>query len=170
MKPLKPIILGALVLSIAFAIYSVFFPPAEKVIGKRLSGLAAAISSRPGGNIAMVANVSKIGSYFHPEVRIALEGFGREVASVNGRGDLEQAALAARNTAGRISVKFYNVAVIVQPTGTNAVVTLTALVNLNDQPDPAMQELQFDFEKAGRQWLVRTVKPGSRPSNLKFTP
>lgn len=167
MKPLKPIIFLALAAAIAFTIYSVFFPPAEKVITKRLRALAEAISARPGGNIAKVANVSKIGSHFHPEVRIALEGFGREVASVNGRGELEQAALAARNNVGSVAVQFYNIQVQVQPSKTNATVNLTALVNINDQADPAMQEIRFEMEKAGRQWLIRSATPAGRRMQIE---
>lgn len=162
MKPLKPIVLFALAAAVLFAIYSVFFPPAEKVIAKRLKSLAAAISARPGGNIARVANVSKIGSYFHPEVRVSLEGFGREVSSLNGRGELEQAALAARTSVGSVSVKFYYLDIQVDPSRTNAAVSLTALVNLNNQADPAVQQLRFDMEKTGRQWLIRAVSPSGR--------
>jgi hypothetical protein len=167
LKPLKPIIFAALAAAIVFAVYSVFFPPAEKVIAKRIRGLGEAISARPGGNIGKVANVSKIGSYFHPEVRIALQGFGREVASISGRGELEQAALAARNTVGSVAVKFYNLSILVGPSKTNATVTLTALVNINDQPDPAMQEIRFEMEKAGRQWLIRTASPAGRQLQIE---
>jgi hypothetical protein len=160
LKPLKPIIFLALAAAIAFAIYSVFFPPAEKVIKKRLQKLAGAISARPGGNIARVANVSSIGGYFHPNVQISLVGFGREVASVSGRGELEQAALAARQNLGSISVKFYNISVQLGETATNASASLTALVNINEQTDPAVQEIELELEKLDRKWLIRSVTPG----------
>lgn len=159
MKPLKSIILLGLAAAIIFAIYSLFFPPAEKVIRKRLQKLATAISAKPGGNIARVANVNAIGSYFHPNVRISLDGFGRDVASISGRGELEQAALAARQNVGSLGVKFYNIEVLVADSKTNATVTMTALVNINEQPDPAVQEIRLEMEKLNRAWLIREVVP-----------
>jgi hypothetical protein len=160
MKPLKPIVFLALAAAIAFAIYSLFFPPAEKVITKNLKSLASAISSNPGGNIARVANVSKIGSFFHPNVQISLQGFGREVASVSGRGELEQMALAARQNLGSIKVQFFNIAVHLAESGTEARVNLTALVNINNQTDPAVQPVQIQMERVERKWLIRSASPG----------
>ena len=145
MNPLKPVIFLGLAAALIFAIYSLFFPPAEKVIRKRLDKLAAAISARPGGNIARVANVNHIGSYFHPNVRISLEGFGREAVSVEGRSELEQNALAARQNLGSISVKFHNIVIQVEASKLNATVTATALVNINDQTDSAVQEIRLEL-------------------------
>lgn len=168
MKPLKPIILLGLAAAIIFAIYSVFFPPAEKIIKKRLEKLAAAISARPTGNIARVANVNKIGSFFDPNVRITVEGFGREFSSLNGRGELEQAALAARQNMSSVKVQFYNLAVQVGESRTNATVQMTALVNLNDQADPTVQDVTVELVKEGRSWLVLSAKPAASRRSLEF--
>jgi hypothetical protein len=145
--------------AIVFAVYSIFFPPAEKVITKRLKNLASAISAKPGGNIARVANVNKIGAFFHPNVRVSLEGFGRDVGSISGRGELEQMALSARQNLSGISVEFYNIVVQVDDSKTRAAARLTALVKINDQNDPAVQDIALELEKEGRTWLIRSVSP-----------
>ena len=90
MKSMRPIINLIAVAAIAFGVYYFLFPPPEKVIRKRISKLSQAISARPEGNIATVANVNRIGSFFHPNISITVEGFGTEFASIQGRGELQQ--------------------------------------------------------------------------------
>ena len=158
MKSVRTIITLLAVGAIAFGVYYLLFPPAEKVIRKRLTRLAEIISSRPQGNISTVANVNRIGSFFHPNVSITVEGFGTEFASVQGRGELQQIALAARQRIGAISVEFYNVNITV--TGkTNASATATAMIKLNDDPNANIQEIQLAFEKWDRDWLIRSASP-----------
>jgi len=160
-KALKPIITLLAIGAIAFGIYYLFFPPAEKVIRKRLGKLAAAISTRPQGNIATIANVNKIGSYFHPNVSITIEGFGREFGSVQGRGELQQMALAARQRVGSVTVEFYNINIQVGSEKTNATASATALVKVGEETNPAVQELNFQFEKFQREWLIRSAVPAN---------
>jgi hypothetical protein len=157
LKALKPIITLLALGAIAFGIYYLLFPPPEKVIRKRLTKLAAAISARPQGNIATLANVNRIGSFFHPNVSIVVEGFGREFGSVSGRGELQQSALAARQRVGAVSVEFYNINVIAAET--NATVSATALVKIGDETNPVVQEINVRFEKLDRDWLIRSATP-----------
>jgi hypothetical protein len=144
--------------AIAFGIYYFLFPPPEKVIRKRLTRLAESISTRPQGNISTMANVNRIGSFFHPNVSITVEGFGTEFASVQGRGELQQIAVAARQRIGSISVEFYNVEITVAGK-TNATATATAMIKLNDDPNANVQEIQLAFEKLDRDWLIRSATP-----------
>jgi len=155
---MRPIINLIAVAAIAFGVYYFLFPPPEKVIRKRISKLAYAISARPEGNIATVANVNRIGSFFHPNVSITVEGFGTEFASVQGRGELQQMAMAARQRVGVVSVEFFNVQVDV--TGkTSASATATVLVKLSNDNNPITQEIQLQFERLGRDWLIRSANP-----------
>lgn len=163
MRTIRPIITVLALAAIAFGIYYFFFPPPEKVIRKRMTKLAEAISAKPQGNIATVANVNRIGSYFHPNVSITVEGFGRDVGSVQGRGELQQMALAARQRVGSVTVEFYNVQVQAGPEKTNATVTATALVKINDDANPAMQEMKFEFSKVDRDWLILSAVPLKSP-------
>src|SRR5688572_17083944 len=106
-----------------------------------------------------MANVNRIGCFFHPNVSISVEGFGPVAGSVHGRGELQQIALAARQQLRSISVEFYNINVIVGPTETNATATATALVNVHADPIANLQHLELAFEKLDRDWLIRSATP-----------
>jgi hypothetical protein len=142
--------------AIAFGIYYFVFPPPEKVMRKRLKSLAEAISAKPKGNIATVANVNRIGSFFHPNVSINVTGAGADIGSVQGRGELQQAAMTARQRLSAIIVEFYNIEVLVKGK-TNATASATALVRLNDDNNANSQQVKFEFEKVGRDWLIRST-------------
>jgi hypothetical protein len=159
LRTVRPIVTLIALAAIVFGLYYFLFPPADKVIRKNISKLAEAISARPQGNIATVANVNRIGSFFHPNVSITVEGFGTEFGSVQGRGELQQMAMAARQRVGAVSVDFYNLRIEVGPGKTNASATVTALVKINEDNNPAIQEVLFQFEKVGRDWLIRSAVP-----------
>lgn len=159
MKSIRTIITLVAVAAIGFGIYYWLFPPAEKVIRKRLTKLAEAISARPQGNISTMANVNRIGSFFHPNVSITVEGFGTELASLQGRGELQQTALAARQRLSAISVEFYNVEILVAPSKTNATATATAIVKINEDANAQVQDIKLEFEKYDREWLIRSAIP-----------
>lgn len=163
MRTIKPFITVLALAAIAFGIYYFFFPPPEKVIRKRMTKLAEAISAKPQGNIATIANVNRIGSYFHPNVSITVEGFGQQFSSVQGRGELQQMALAARQRVGSVSVEFYNLKIQVGADKTNATATATALVKINDDANPMMQEMRFEFSKVDRDWLIHSALPIKSP-------
>ena len=167
MKHLRSIITLLAIAAIGFGIYYYLFPPPHKVIRKRLTRLAEAISARPEGNIGTMANVNRIGSFFHPNVSITLEGFGADVASVQGRGELQQMALAARQRVSAISVEFYNIAIVVGTEKTNANVSATAIVKLNDDANAMVEEINFTFEKYDRAWVIRSATPVKSPEDLK---
>jgi hypothetical protein len=157
-KSIRSIITLLALAAIAFGIYYWLFPPPEKIIRKRLIKLAEAISASPQGNISTMANINRIGSFFHPNVSISVEGFGQDL-SLNGRGELQQTALAARQRLTAISVEFYNIDILVAPSKTNATGSATAIVKINDDPNAQVQELSFLFEKFDRDWLIRSASP-----------
>ena len=159
MKSIRTIVTVFAIAAIGFGIYYWLFPPPEKVIRKKLTKLAEAISSKPEGNISTMANVNRIGSFFHPNVTISVEGYGVELGAVNGRGELQQAALAARQRLGAISVEFYNVEVLVGAGKTNATATATVLVKINNDPNAQVQEIKLEWEKYDRDWMIRSATP-----------
>jgi hypothetical protein len=60
---------------------------------------------------------------------------------------------------GSISVEFYNVEILVAPGKTNAAVTATAIIKLNDDANAQVQDLKFEWEKYDRDWLIRSATP-----------
>jgi len=159
LKLLKPGIQILVIAAVAFAIWRYLFPPPEKVIGRKLEALAKTISENPQGNISRVANVNRIGSFFHPNVSINLEGFGRDVSSVQGRGELEQMAMGVRQNNFVVSVQFSNLHIEVDPGKTTATALVAAEVKLNDQTEPVVQDIRLTFEKYDRAWLIRSADP-----------
>ena len=111
--------------------------------------------------------MNTIASFFHPEVSISVEGFGREVQSIQGRGEIQQMALGARQRVGRIEVKFYNIDVLVNESKTSAEVLMTALVNIGDQTDAVVQNLKMQMELVDKKWLVRSVIPISQNLQMR---
>jgi hypothetical protein len=158
-KALKPLVQLLVVGALAFAVWHYLFPPPERVIEKKLRALAETVSQNPEGNISRVANVNRIGNFFHPDVTINLEGFGREAASIQGRGELEQNAMGIRQNNLRIKVIFSNLHIAVGPEKTNATALVTAEVTLNDQKEPIVQDIRLVFEKFDRAWLIRSATP-----------
>jgi hypothetical protein len=144
---------------VSWGLWYFVFPPPEKVIRQRLSKLAAAISEQPQGNISKIANVSHIGSFFHPNVSLNVEGFQRDVSSISGRGELEQMALGARQNGVAVHVEFSNLHIQAVRGETNASALITAEVVLNEQKEPIVQDLRVNFEKLDRKWLIRSVEP-----------
>ncbi len=160
MKLLKPALQILIVAGIAFALWQFLFPPPEKVIEKKLLALAVNISENPQGNISRVANVNRIGSFFHPNVSINLEGFGREATSIQGRGEIEQMAMAVRQNGIRLGVQFSNLHIAVDPGGTTAKAIITAEVRFKEQQtEPIVQDIRLEFERYDRSWLIRSVTP-----------
>jgi hypothetical protein len=158
-KALKPVVQLLILAVIAFALWHYLFPPPERVIEKKLQALAETVSQNPEGNISRVANVNRIGNFFHPNVTINLEGFGREASSIQGRGELEQNAMGIRQNNFRIKVIFSNLHIAVGPEKTNATALVTAEVTLNDQKEPIVQDIRLVFEKFDRAWLIRSATP-----------
>lgn len=155
-KPLFWLLVLALA---AWGVRHFFFPPPERVIRQRLEKLAAAISEQPTGNISKVANVNRIGSFFHPNVTINLEGFGRDLSSVQGRGELEQMAMGVRQNGRVLNVHFSNLHVQTERGSTNASALVTAEVSVKDQNEPMVQDVRLNFERMDRAWLIRSAEP-----------
>lgn len=159
MKLIKPAVQLLVIAVIGFALWRFLFPSPEKVIHGKIEALAKTVSENPQGNISRVGNVSRIGGFFHPNVSISLEGFGREVSSVQGRGDLEQMAMGVRQNNFRIALQFSNIRIEVDPDGTKATAFVAAEVTLNDQKEPVVQDIRLGFEKFDRAWLIRSAEP-----------
>lgn len=145
---------------VAFAIWWSFFPSAERAIKKRIDKLASLVSADvSGSNIKRVANATRIADLFASDVVIRADAFSNQSEVVSGRDSIQQALLAARGAIQQVEVKFYNLAIEVDPvTKTNASVALTALVRLNNQNDPFVGDVKLLMRKEGRAWLITSAE------------
>lgn len=164
MKLLRSILALLLVGGLAFAIWWYFFPSPERAIKKRLNKLSELISADvSGSNIKRVANINRIINYFSRDVTVRADAVSRYSEVISGRDSLMQGLMGARTQLQRVEARFYNLAVQVDQTGTNATVLLTALVRLNNQEDPFLGDAKVLMRKEEGKWLITSAEPIKAP-------
>jgi len=138
--------------------WHVFFPNPEAVIRKRLVELAKVASfSSDEGLVAKAYNASRLGEFFTPDVQVTVDVPGTE-HTINGRGELMEAAAHARAAVDSLTITFPDVAVQVAPDKASAVVNLTAKGKVPGQRDFYLQELKMRMIKVKRDWLIDQVQ------------
>jgi hypothetical protein len=160
LKLVRPILILAVIGALTFGVWWYFFPSPERAIKKRLNNLSELISADvAGSNIKRVANIHRIINYFASDVTIRADAVSRYSEVITGRDTLMQGLMGARTQFQRIEAKFYNIAVQVDPSGTNATVLLTALVRLNNQEDPFLGDAKVGMRKEDGKWLISSAAP-----------
>lgn len=159
MKKVLSILLAVAGLLLVFWLYTVLFPSDETVIKKRLQTIAQLASFNPGeGNIARLANVNQLAGFFTQDISIRFEGPRPELQDLSGRDTLRQLLLVARANLQRMSVRFPDIVVAVDPDGRAARVDLTVVADVNAEKDVILQELKLDWTKADGTWRVSRVE------------
>jgi hypothetical protein len=153
------ILLAVAALLLVFWLYTVLFPSDEAVIKKRLQTIAQLASFNPGeGNIARLSNVNQLAVFFTQDISIRFEGSRPELQDLSGRDTLRQLLLVARSNLQRMSVRFPDIVVAVDPDGRAARVDLTVVADVNADKDVILQELKLDLTKADGSWRVSRVE------------
>src|SRR5580704_9518407 len=107
MRMLLRLVLLAALIALGVWLWTVFFPPPEKIIRRELREVAACVSFAPDeGALARVANVEKLAGYFAPDVKIHFDTMDTGQHSLEGRDEVAQAAYAARSQLTALQVKF----------------------------------------------------------------
>src|SRR5436190_24136740 len=103
MKIVIRLILAVAMLVLGIWLWTGLFPDPERIIRKRLTGVARSVSFAANeGNLARLASAQKLGSYFSPDVEIVFDAPGRGQHTLNGRDELMQAAMAVRSRASAL--------------------------------------------------------------------
>ncbi len=146
-------------LALGFWLYTVLFPSDESVIRKRLQTIARLASFKPGeGDLARLANVSQLTAFFTPDISMRFEGTRPELQNLSGRDTLRQLFMVARANLQRMSVRFPDMIVTVNPDGRAAMVDLTMVADVNADKDVILQELKLDMTKEDGTWRVSRVE------------
>lgn len=144
----------------------ILFPSPQVVIENRLKKLAGLASFGAGeGNVAKLANVQRLGTYFTDNIEVKLEGTGLESHTFNKREELMQAAMAARSSGLEIHAKFIDVKVTLSPAGDSAEADLMLNLSVSTLRDPIFQEMKVRLQKEGSTWLVNRIETTSTLKN-----
>ena len=142
--------------------WRVWFPSPEQVIRKRLTELARTASfSGSEGTLVTLAYARGLTAFCTPDVEITIDipGYSRE--TINGQGELLQAAAGARTRLNGLTVQFFDILVNVAPDRNSATAELTARADVARERDFYVQELKFKLKKVDGKWLIfqaETVK------------
>jgi len=159
MRKILPYMKGAAVLAVAVWLWTVLFPGPEKIIRKQLEGVARSASFVANeGALARAANAAKFAGYFSPDVEVSFAVPDRGTTTLNGRKEVLDAAILAREAVNALSVEFRDVSVTLSPDKQSAVVDLIARARVPGDRDYAVQAMKFALKKIGRQWLIIQVE------------
>lgn len=146
-------------LALGFWLYTVLFPSDETVIRKRMQTIARLASFNPGeGDLARLANISQLTAFFTPDISMRFEGTRPELQNLSGRDTLRQLFMVARSNLQRMSVRFPDIVVTVDPDGRTATVNVTVVADVNAEKDFILQELKLDLTRADGSWRVSRVE------------
>lgn len=164
------IVLAALVASGVW-LWTVFFPGPEKIIRERLDKVAKEASFAPNESpLARLANAENLANYFATNVEVSINTREMDRQEFVGRGQITQAAVAARSQLGSLNVKFLDVVVTVAPDRQSATADLTVDANVSGQPEAIVQQVKIALLKMDGQWLITRVTTVRVLSILDFEP
>jgi hypothetical protein len=159
MKRVVQLLLVVAVAGLAYWLWTVFFPSPEKVIRSRLNDLAKTVSfDSRGGMLSQALNAEKVADFFTVDVDIQIDvaGYGRQ--TLQGRDEVQQAAMAARSRLTALKVGFVDINVKLAPDGQSAKVNLTGNANVPGEKDISAQEFNFVLKKVDGKWLISHVE------------
>lgn len=144
---------------LAYWLWTVFFPSPEKVIRSRLTALAKTVSfDSRGGMLSQALSAEKIGDYFTTDVDIEIDVSGYGKTSLQGRDEVQQAAMAARSRLTALKVGFVDINVKLDPDGQGAKVNLTGNANVPGEKELSAQEFNIVLKKVDGKWLISQVE------------
>jgi hypothetical protein len=159
MKRVVQLLLVVAVAALAYWLWTVFFPSPERVIRSRLNALAKAVSfDSRGGLLSQAWNAEKIGDFFTTDVDIEIDVSGYGKTSLQGRDEVQQAAMGARSKLTALKVEFVDVNVKLDPDGQGAKVNLTGNATVPGEKDISAQEFNFVLKKVNGKWQISHVE------------
>ena len=171
MKIIFRLVLAAALIAFGVWMWTVLFPSPEKVIRKRLVGLANAASfSSDEGNLVRLAGAQSLGGFFSVDVQVDIDVPGHVQERLMSRQEITQAALTARSAVAALKVKFPDINITVAPDKQSAVANLTLEARVSGQPDLIVQEMKFTLQKIEGRWLVTHIETVRTLSILDFEP
>ena len=159
MKILLRIVLFAALAAAGWWLWTVLFPPPEKVVRRQLATLARTVSFQADENaLAIASKASTLLGMFTTNVEVTVEVSGHGERHFDGRDELMQAVAGARSATRSLAVEFIDVNVTVAPDKRSATASLTVRARAGDEKEDFLQPVRFTLERSGRDWLIRRVE------------
>ena len=159
MKIFFRLVLLAALVAAGVGLWTTFFPSPEKIVHKRLAQVAAEASFHSGENpLVIAARAEHLASRFSTNVEVNLNAPGFERLEFSGRDEITQAAAGARVHLSALKVEFPDVSVTVGPDKQSAVADVAVKVQAAGEKDFIVQEVKFNFQKIGGDWLITRVE------------
>jgi hypothetical protein len=165
MKFVLRLVLLAALIAAGIWLWIFLFPSPEEIVHKRLAQVAAEASFNSGENpLVIAARSENLASRFSTNVEVNLNAPGFERLQFSGRADIAQAAAGARTRLSSLRVEFPDVSVTVAPDRQSAVADVAVKVQAAGQKDFIVQEVKFNFQKIGGDWLITRVESVRAPT------
>ena len=159
MKMAARIILLAAAVALGWWLWIVFFPGAEKVILKKMSGLAATASFSANANsVSRAGKALDFIGYFSTDAQIIMDVPGLGAHTFSGRDEIREAGNGGLATLPGLKVSFLDTTVRVGPDRLAAEVSCTLRVTVGNDKDYGVQEMHFQFKKIDGAWLITRVE------------
>ena len=142
--------------------WTLAFPAPEKVVLRKISGLAStATFSASDSNFTRAAKVANLIGFFAVDAQISFDAPGQGPRSLSGRDEIRDASRAGFTGLTALTVQFLDVNVSLGADRQTADVSCTARVNAGNSKDYGLQEMHFQLKKIAGDWLItraETVK------------
>jgi len=154
MKIAVRLVLLVLLAALGFWLWTVLFPSAEKVIHKKMAGLAAAATFKAGDSpILRASQAADLVSYFSNDAEIVVENH-----TMSGRDEIREQAYAGFAALPGLKTSFLDTTVRVGADQQTAEANCTARIFVGDSKDYDVKELRFKFKKIEGKWLIIRVE------------
>jgi hypothetical protein len=151
-------ILLAALLTLGIWSWGALFPSPEHLIRKRLTEVAAIACISPNESmLTKLAKSQKLAGYFATDAQIEIDLPGKFPQSLSGRSDIMRGAASARNYVSSLKVQFLDISVKMATDAQSGIAHFTVKADLPGEGTPQVEELQADFRKVDRDWLIQRV-------------
>lgn len=159
MKTVIRLVLLAAVAALGCWLWTIFFPGPEKLILKKIAGLAAtATFDASDSNVTRAVKVGNLIAYFAVAAEINVDVPELGAHTLSGRDEIRDAARAMFASLATLNVEFLDVTVRLGAGKQTADVSCTARVNAGDKKDFGVQELHFQLKKIDGAWLITRME------------
>jgi hypothetical protein len=159
MKIVSRLIVLVVLAALGVWLWTILFPSPEHIVRKRLAKLAQDVSFTQNENdLIKIADAQNVAGFFSSNVEVNITIPGHEEATMAGREQIQEAAMASRQQATALNVKFPDINVTVAPDKTSATADVTLDATVSGEHDAIIQELNITFQKMDGDWLISKVE------------